>query len=250
LLHARGSDLFGILNGIDTEEWDPETDHHIAANYSARDLRGKRECKLDLLRSYGLPEDEDRPVIGCVSRLSDQKGFDLILEVIDFVLDRGAAFVLLGSGAHVYEQEFQRLRDRRPRQVGVYFNFNNELAHKIEAGADMFLMPSRFEPCGLNQMYSLRYGTVPIVHATGGLDDTVQDFDRTTRSGTGFKFRHYHSSRLLEKIYEALLVYADRDLWRALMRNGMRVDFSWERSARRYAEVYEMLSRRGATVGV
>lgn len=250
LLRARRHDLFGILNGVDYDEWSPERDHRIAANYSAEDLSGKAECKRDLLRSFGLPEDTKRPVIGCVSRLSDQKGFDLILETIDFVLDRGAVFILLGSGAHFYEREFQHLRDRRPNQVGVYFGLNTDLAHKVEAGADMFLMPSRFEPCGLNQMYSLRYGTVPVVHATGGLDDTVQDFDRTTVSGNGFKFYSYMSSRLLEKIYEALLVYADRDLWRALMRNGMRADYSWQVSARRYVELYEMLSRRGAAVAV
>jgi starch synthase len=250
LLRARRDDLFGILNGVDYDEWSPERDWRIAANFSIDDLSGKLVCKRDLLRNFSLPEDTDRPVIGCVSRLSDQKGFDLILEVIDFVLDRGAVFILLGSGASIYEREFQRLRDRRPNQVGVYFGINNDLAHKVEAGSDMFLMPSRFEPCGLNQMYSLRYGTVPIVHATGGLDDTVQDFDRTTMSGSGFKFYPFMSSRLLEKIYEALLVYADRDLWRTLMLNGMRADYSWEVSARRYVELYEMLSRRGAAVAV
>ncbi|MEW6209769.1 MAG: glycogen synthase GlgA [Acidobacteriota bacterium] len=250
LLRARRQDLFGILNGVDYDEWSPERDPYIAANFSIENLSGKLACKRDLLRSFGLPEDTERPVIGCVSRLSDQKGFDLILEAIDFVLDRGAVFILLGSGAHIYEREFQRLRDRRPHQVGVYFGLNTDLAHKVEAGADMFLMPSRFEPCGLNQMYSLRYGTVPVVHATGGLDDTVQDFDRTTMSGNGFKFYPFTASRLLEKIYEALLVYADRDLWRALMRNGMRADYSWQVSARRYVELYEILSRRGATVAV
>ncbi len=250
LLRARSRDLFGILNGVDYDTWSPERDHRIAANFSARDLGGKRECKCDLLRAFDLPDDTDRPVIGCVSRLSDQKGFDLILVVIDFVLDRGAIFILLGSGAHHYEREFQRLRDRRPDQVGVFLDFNDDLAHRVEAGADMFLMPSRFEPCGLNQMYSLRYGAVPIVHATGGLDDTVEDFDRSTRSGNGFKFRHYTASRLLEKIYEALLVYAEGDLWRTVMLNGMRADYSWDRSARHYVEVYEMLSRRGAAIVV
>ncbi len=250
LLRARRQDLFGILNGVDYDEWSPEKDWRIAANFSIEDLSGKLECKRDLLRSFQLPEDTSRPVIGCVSRLSDQKGIDLILEVIDFVLDRGAVFIILGSGANVYEREFQRLRDRRPHQVGVYLNFNDDLAHKIEAGSDMFLMPSRFEPCGLNQMYSLRYGTVPVVHATGGLDDTVQDFDRTTMDGNGFKFYPFAASRLLEKIYEALLVYADRDLWRTLMGNGMRADYSWESSARRYVELYDMLARRGAAVAV
>ncbi len=245
LLRARRRDLFGILNGVDYDEWNPETDPFIAAPYSPRDLKGKVECKRDLLRTFHLPEALDRPVIGCVSRLSDQKGFDLILEVIDRVLDRGAIFVLLGSGASLYEREFQRLRDRRPDQVGVYFGLSNELAHKVEAGADLFLMPSRFEPCGLNQLYSLKYGTVPVVHAVGGLEDTIQDYDRGEGTGNGFKFYEYRAWRLLEKIYEALLVYADREHWRTLMLNGMRADFSWENSARRYVELFEWLLRRG-----
>jgi starch synthase len=250
LLRSRSQDLFGILNGIDYDEWNPETDPLIAAHYSVNDLSGKRACKQDLLRVFGLPDDVDRPLIACISRLSDQKGFDLILDVLRPMLDRGAAFVLLGSGADYFERRFQEARDERPWQVGVYFGFSNELAHKIEAGADMFLMPSRFEPCGLNQMYSLRYGTVPIVRAAGGLDDTVQNFDRTTRSGSGFKFYEYESWRLLEKIYEALLVYADRDLWRTLMQNGMRADHSWNISARHYVELYEGLARRGAAAVV
>lgn len=205
------------------------------------DLSGKRECKRDLLRAFGLPEDDTRPLIGCVSRLSDQKGFDLILDVIWKVLERGVNFVLLGSGAESYERAFQSLRDARPSQVGVYFGLSNEMAHKIEAGADMFLMPSRFEPCGLNQMYSLKYGTAPIVRATGGLDDTIENFDRATRQGNGFKFYDYEAGKLLEKIYEALMVYADRELWRALMLNGMRADYSWAVSARRYVALYERM---------
>jgi starch synthase len=250
LLRSRSRDLFGILNGIDYDEWNPETDPLIAARYSMNDLSGKLACKQDLLRSFGLPDDLDRPLVGSISRLSEQKGFDLILDVLRPLLERGAIFVLLGSGADYYERHFQTARNERPGQVGVYFGFSNDLAHKIEAGADMFMMPSRFEPCGLNQMYSLRYGTVPIVRAAGGLDDTVQNFDRTTRSGNGFKFYEYESWRLLEKIYEALLVYADRHLWRTLMQNGMRADYSWSVSARRYVELYERLARRGAAAVV
>jgi len=250
LLRARRSDLFGILNGVDYDEWDPEHDHLIPANYSANDLGGKAHCKRDLLQSFGLPQEMDRPLMACISRLSDQKGFDLILEIIDRALDRGTIFLLLGSGADHYERRFQELRDRRPGQVACYFGFSNELAHRIEAGADIFLMPSAFEPCGLNQMYSLRYGTVPIVHSVGGLDDTIQDFDRGARTGNGFKFRDYNPSRLLEKIYEALLVYADRDLWRTLMLNGMRADYSWNRSAQHYVELYQLLARRGAAAVV
>ncbi|HSO76152.1 MAG TPA: glycosyltransferase, partial [Blastocatellia bacterium] len=150
----------------------------------------------------------------------------------------------------MYERIFQSLRDSRRNQVGVYLGFSNELAHKIEAGSDMFLMPSRFEPCGLNQMYSLKYGTVPIVRAAGGLDDTIENFDRSTGRGTGFKFYEYNSARLLEKIYEALMVYSDQNLWRRLMLNGMHADFSWDRSARRYVELYESLARHGASAAV
>jgi starch synthase len=250
LLRARQGDLYGILNGVDYDEWSPENDRYLAAQFSVDDLGGKRECKRDLLRMFGLPEDLDRPLIGCISRLSDQKGFDLIFDIAGRMLDRGVTFVLLGSGAESYERGFQALREARREQVGVYLGFSNELAHKIEAGADMFLMPSRFEPCGLNQMYSLKYGTVPIVRAAGGLDDTIENFDRATGRGNGFKFYDYDSARLLEKIYEALLVYADRDLWRTLMLNGMRADFSWDNSARRYVELYERLARRGASATV
>ncbi|MEK6321831.1 MAG: glycogen synthase GlgA [Acidobacteriota bacterium] len=250
LLRARRNDLFGILNGVDYDEWNPETDNYIAANYSASDLSGKLECKRDLLRAFDLPEDLDRPLIGCISRLSDQKGFDLILSIADRMLEAGVAFVLLGSGEEVYERAFQALRDARRSQVGVYLGFSNELAHKIEAGADMFLMPSRFEPCGLNQMYSLKYGTVPIVRAAGGLDDTIVNFDHTALRGNGFKFYEYDSERLLEKIHEAILVYAEPDLWRALMLNGMRADYSWTESARHYAELYQILVGVGASATV
>jgi starch synthase len=247
LLRARRNDLYGILNGVDYDEWNPEIDPLIAARYSVNDLSGKLECKRDLLRTFGLPEELDRPLVGCISRLSDQKGFDLIFKSIERMLERGITFILLGSGAEIYERGFQALRKARPLQVGVYLNLSNELAHKIEAGADIFLMPSKFEPCGLNQMYSLKYGTVPIVRAVGGLDDTIEDFDRATRRGNGFKFYEYNSERLLEKFYEAIMVYADRELWRALMMNGMRADYSWNASAKHYIEVYERLARRGAS---
>jgi starch synthase len=250
LLRARSADLFGILNGVDYEEWSPENDRYIVARYSVNDLSGKRECKRDLLRTFGLDENLNRPLIGCISRLSDQKGFDLILEISEKMLDSGVSFVLLGSGAEVYEQAFQALQKARPSRVGVYLGFSNELAHKIEAGADMFLMPSRFEPCGLNQMYSLRYGTVPIVRGVGGLEDTIENFDRSTGRGNGFKFYEYNSACLLEKIREALEVYAEQELWRRVMLNGMRADFSWDASARKYVELYENLARRGAAAAV
>lgn len=250
LLRARSDVLFGILNGVDYDEWDPAKDKYIAAHYSPDDLSGKTRCKRDLLRAFGLPEHLDRPLIGCISRLSDQKGFDLILAIADRMLDRDVAFVLLGSGTEQYERAFQALRDARRSQVAVYLGFSNEFAHKIEAGSDMFLMPSRFEPCGLNQMYSLKYGTVPIVRAAGGLDDTIENFDRATLRGNGFKFYEYDPQRLLEKVYEALDTYAQPNLWRALMLNGMRADFSWDASARRYVDLYQKLVGVGASATV
>jgi starch synthase len=246
LLRSRAADLYGILNGVDYDEWSPEVDPYIAENYSSGDPSGKLECKRDLLKLFGLAEDTGAPLIGCISRLSDQKGFDLILDVIGQVLDRGVSLALLGSGADSYERAFQALKDSRPSQVGVYLGYSNEIAHKIEAGADMFLMPSRFEPCGLNQMYSLKYGTVPIVRAAGGLDDTIENFDRTTGRGNGFKFAEYSPGRLLEKIYEALLTFADRRLWNTLVMNGMASDFSWNRSAERYIEVYRRIASYSA----
>jgi len=250
LLRARRDDLYGILNGVDYDEWDPVNDKYITANFSANDLTGKIECKRDLLRVFELPEELDRPLIGCISRLSDQKGFDLILQIADKMLERGAAFVLLGSGNEAYERAFQALREAKRSQVAVYLGFSNELAHKIEAGSDMFLMPSRFEPCGLNQMYSLRYGTVPIVRAAGGLDDTIEDFDPATQRGNGFKFQEYRADRLLEKIHQAIDVFGDQSLWRILMSNGMLADFSWDTSARSYVELYQKLVGIGASATV
>jgi starch synthase len=242
LLRWRRNDLIGILNGVDYNEWNPETDRFIAANYSIRDLGGKTQCKRDLLEKYHLPVDLDRPIIAVVTRLTPQKGIDLIIDAVWRLLEAGAYFVLLGSGAKSYEEYFQHVRDNVPNQVGVYFGYNNELAHQIEAGADMFLMPSSYEPCGLNQMYSLKYGTVPIVRGVGGLDDTIRNFERTNEQGNGYKFYEYSVDQLLEKYYEALMVYHDRGQWQKLQRNGMRADFSWERSAQNYMTAYHQVA--------
>jgi starch synthase len=238
LLRMRRKALFGILNGIDVNEWNPATDHHLAANYSWHNLSGKRVCKQQLIQQFALRQDFDRPLIGVISRLSAQKGFDLIIQIIGRVLETAANFVLLGSGAGEYEHFFQQLRNRYPDRVGVYFGINNPLAHQIEAGSDIFLMPSAYEPCGLNQMYSLRYGTVPIVRATGGLDDTVINFNRARMEGNGFKFYDYQSEQLLERIYESLIAYGEPDVWRRIMLNGMQQDFSWQVSARKYLDLY------------
>ena len=240
LLRARGDRLAGITNGVDYSVWNPETDPQIAANFSVDDLSGKRECKIDLLRRFGLPQDADRPVLAIISRLVGQKGYDLIRSLADWILQTGAFFIALGAGAKEYEDFLQRWHDVAPQQVGIYKGYAGEpLAHQIEAGADMFLMPSLYEPCGLNQMYSMRYGTVPIVRATGGLDDTVQQFDPRTGTGTGFKFGPYEAGALLEKIREALYFYARPDDWQKIQRNGMLVDNSWTAAAKKYLELYQ-----------
>ncbi len=238
ILRARSDRLVGITNGVDYDVWNPATDKHLAAHYNAENLSGKRMCKLDLLRRFGLPENLDRPIIASVSRLTSQKGFDLIKEAAGAILETGATFIALGSGAKEYEDFLQALRVAAPGQVGVFVGFNDPLAHQIEAGADIFLMPSLYEPCGLNQMYSTRYGTVPVVRATGGLDDTVQDFDRLSGNGNGFKFQRYAAGPMLEKILEALYYYAEPETWRKIQLNGMRVDNSWRAAAAKYMSLY------------
>lgn len=242
LLRWRKNDLLGILNGVDYGEWNPAHDPHLVAHFSPDHLGGKRECKRALLQQYHLPEDLDRPLIGLITRLTTQKGIDLLANAIWRILDTGAMFVMLGSGAQSYEDYFQHVRDSRPQQVGVYFGYNTALAHKIEAGADLYVMPSAYEPCGLNQMYSLKYGTVPIVRGVGGLEDTITNFERTTQQGNGFKFYDYSADRLVEKFYEALLVYDDKELWGQLQRNGMLADHSWERAAREYLNAYQLVA--------
>lgn len=238
LLRWRSRDLIGILNGVDYTEWNPAHDPYTIAHFSPGHLEGKSACKLDLLKQFYLPEDLSRPVVAIISRLTSQKGLDLLANAIWRILDTGALFVLLGSGNESYEGYFQHVRDTMPQQVGVYFGYNATLAHKIEAGADMYVMPSAYEPCGLNQMYSLKYGTVPIVRGTGGLDDTIENFDRANGQGNGFKFYDYSPDRLVEKFYEALLVYDDKELWRQVQRNGMLADFSWSRAAQEYMRAY------------
>jgi starch synthase len=243
----RADKLVGILNGVDYSIWSPETDTLIAQNYSALNLDGKKACKKDLLNAFKLPadkpEDLDRPVVGIVSRFADQKGFDLIAQVAGEMMKEDLSLVVLGTGQTEYERLFKLLAEKYPGSVGVKFAYDNPLAHKIEAGADMFLMPSRYEPCGLNQIYSLRYGTVPVVRATGGLDDTVQNFDAKTQQGTGFKFDAYDGNALLECLRGALKVYREPKWWRVLQKNGMAKDFSWKTSAAAYVTLYEAAKR-------
>jgi starch synthase len=240
VLKARSGTVNGILNGVDYNEWSPQTDKFIAAHYSPEDLSGKLKCKQDLLAEFSVPKaDPKLPVIGIVSRFAAQKGFDLISLAADRLAREEMIVVALGAGDKEYEDLFRRLNKQFPQKFAVKVAYDNKIAHKIEAGADMFLMPSRYEPCGLNQIYSLKYGTVPVVRATGGLDDTIENWDPHTRKGTGFKFTEYSGEALLATIRAALQAYRDQESWRALMRNGMSRDFSWTASAKEYVRVYD-----------
>jgi len=244
LLRGRLDALAGILNGVD-DEWDPATDPLIPANYSAADMSGKAVCKRRLQEETGLGVDPDRPLIGLVSRLTGQKGIELIERVVPWLIEqRRFSFAVLGSGERRYEDFFNALQAHFRGRVSYYQGFSNELAHWIEAGSDFFLMPSLYEPCGLNQMYSLKYGTVPIVRRTGGLADSVQQVDPSDGSGTGILFRHYDDAGLAWAINSALDLYSNRPLMAQVIANGMAQDFSWERQGRRYVDLYRALTVR------
>jgi starch synthase len=241
ILARRAKDLVGILNGIDTDAWNPETDPYLPEHYSVARLDRKRTAKRDLLQTLGLTVDEasmTRPMIGLVSRLTDQKGFDLIEGAADRLMAFDASWAMLGSGDPRYERFWSGLAALHRDRVGVKIGFDERLAHLVEAGSDLFLMPSRFEPCGLNQMYSLRYGTLPVVRATGGLDDTVVDADEQPAKGTGFKFREYSPDALAATVGRAMAAYGDTRRWQTLQRRAMRQDHSWDVSAREYVKVY------------
>ncbi len=243
LLARRRNALTGILNGIDTAQWDPARDPHIARNYDATSLEGKATNKRALQRRAGLPQSE-APVLGLVSRLTAQKGVDFVLEIGRALAEIPAQLVMLGRGDPRYEREVAALAHACPRHVSATIGFDEPLAHMIEAGADAFLMPSRFEPCGMNQMYSQRYGTAPIVRATGGLADSVEDFSAATGAGTGFVFHEQNAAAFLAAIRRSIEIHRDKTCWRRLQRNGMARDFSWKASARRYLEIYQQVARR------
>jgi starch synthase len=242
VLKSRAGRLQGILNGVDYGAWNPETDKLIPANYTPDNLKGKEICKRVLLETMGARKPRlDRPLIGMVSRFDRQKGFDLIADIAERLMAIDLYVVALGTGDPAYEKLFRELAGKYPDRFLVKVAYDNTLAHQIEAGADLFLMPSRYEPCGLNQIYSMKYGTVPVVRATGGLDDTVEVFDG--KEGTGFKFAEYKPEALLAALRRALEVYRQPKLWQRLMRNCMRKDFSWPHSAEQYARVYESLRK-------
>jgi len=238
VFRERAANLSGILNGADYEVWNPETDQFISQKYSRSNLSGKKVCKAELQRTFNLPENPDVPVIGMVSRLTAQKGLDLLAEALKELLSSGAQLVLLGTGDKPYQELFRKLHRRYPKKVGVRIAFDEPLSHKIIAGADMLLMPSRYEPCGLNQMMSMRYGTVPVVRDTGGLSDTVTDYREKTKAGTGVTFADYDAPSLVAAVKRAVFLYGKKAHWQTMMKNGMAVDFSWRASAEKYERLY------------
>jgi starch synthase len=254
VVSARSDRLVGIINGVDYTLWNPEKDKLISAKYSARDLTGKHACKQRLLELFQIPvEHLTKPVIGIVSRFADQKGFDLIAERAHELMQEDLVLLVLGTGDRRYEDLFRSLAAAYPGRVGVKIAYDEAIAHKIEAGSDMFLMPSRYEPCGLNQVYSLKYGTVPIVRATGGLDDTIESFDVEQGTGTGFKFAEYSGRALVQCVRQALQYFADQRIWKRIQLNGMAQDFSWKASAAEYARLYSQAQalhgpRQGARI--
>jgi starch synthase len=244
VLKKRVRDLHGILNGADYSVWDPAGDSHIPVLYGPGTMEGKKKDKLALVEEMGLtPSLMARPVLGMISRLSSQKGCGLLAEILEKLMKLGVGLVILGAGEEKYETILVRLAERHRGSMAVRIGFDDPLAHRIMAGADMLLVPSQYEPCGLTQMYALRYGTVPVVRATGGLDDTIVEFDPVENKGNGFKFGPYEAAPFLRAIRRAMGVFKDRESWRRLMQNGMKEDFSWDRSARQYLEIYESLVR-------
>lgn len=246
VLHSRAADVHGILNGVDYKEWDPATDHKIAAHYTPENLEGKRECRRDLLHAFGATHvGEETAVLGIVSRFATQKGFDLIAHVAPKLLTGDVFLIALGTGEPYYEEAFRKIQQRYPANAAIKIAYDTTLAHKIEAGADIFLMPSRYEPCGLNQIYSMKYGTVPVVHATGGLQDTVEEWNPATQAGTGFKYAGQTSDEFYRALEQALHVFRnDKKSWTKIMRNGMAKHYSWTEPAAGYVVVYRQVARR------
>jgi starch synthase len=241
VLQQRKQDLFGILNGVDYSIWNPESDPLIEANFGAANLKGKEQNKISLLEQVGLPYIPKVPLIGIISRLDEQKGFDLIGEAINDIIKMNAQVVILGTGQPHFHTLLEKISKSHPNQVAAQLVFDNKLAHLIEAGSDMFLMPSRYEPCGLNQMYSLRYGTIPIVRKTGGLADTICDYIANPSKGNGFVFEAYNAKAMLKTIHNAVQAYKDEKNWQKLVKRCMRQDFSWEAAAEKYIKLYTKL---------
>ena len=243
ILKRRSKSLYGILNGVDYSEWSPEVDQWIPGKYDSKSLTNKIVDKQQLLGFCNLPYDENVPCIGLISRLVDQKGLDLIVKKFDQIMEPGVQFIILGKGEEKYQEFFTAAAQKYPQQFAAFFRFDNRLAHLIEAGCDMFLMPSKFEPCGLNQLYSLRYGTIPIVRKTGGLADTVVDFSTDEQKGTGFVFEKYDADDFLTTLKLAVHTFGDKKKWKGMIRRGMKQDFSWKASSREYIKLYTKLNK-------
>jgi starch synthase len=247
VVRSRAEPPFGILNGIDYKAWDPASDPRIPAPYSEYALSDKRKSKEAIYRKFEIDESRlDCPLLAMISRIDVQKGIDLVVAILDDLLSQEVTFVLLGSGNKETERKLGTIVEGHPGKSALYLGYDDDLAHLIEAGADIFLMPSKYEPCGLNQMYSMRYGTPPVVRATGGLADTVQEFDPSTGRGTGFRFEPYDPFHFKEAVGRAMACWQNPEIWKRVMLNGMRSDFSWARSATRYAEVYESIRTRNS----
>src|SRR5262245_7524524 len=244
LLRERSGKLIGNLNGIDDALWKPATDRLIPATKSTTNLTGKSDKKRDLPQTYGLDAvNREWPLLAMITRIDVQKGFDLVISILDYLLSKNLYFVLLGSGNKETEAYLRTVIDRHPGKGGIRFELDNGSAHLVEAGADIFLMPSKYEPCGLNQMYSLRYGTIPVVRRTGGLADTVQEYNPATNEGTGFLFTDYDVEQFRAAVDRALALWPDKEKWRALMLNGMRQNLNWEKSATKYLDAYRRVGK-------
>jgi starch synthase len=238
ILRTRKKDLYGIVNGIDYEDWNPEKDRFLPTVFGPNNVDNKAVCKKALQEAFGLPVNGSVPLLATISRLADQKGFDLIASSMEEMISSGLQYLVLGTGERKYHDLFTGLARRFPKSFAVKIAYDNKLAHLIEGGADMFLMPSQYEPCGLNQLYSLKYGTVPIVRGVGGLEDTIIDYTKTPEAGTGFKFYEYSKDAMVEAIDRALKLFKDGDAWHSLVMRCMSQDFSWERSAKEYLGLY------------
>ncbi|HUV86282.1 MAG TPA: glycogen synthase GlgA [bacterium] len=244
VLRQRRADLHGVLNGIDYAIWNPKKDPHITANYRAENLKGKTLCKQMLEKENGFTFENKKALVGIVSRLADQKGFDILVDGIDSILQLPCRYVLLGTGDRKYHRLFEEVAKRHPKKFSAHLVFDDAMAHRIYAGSDMVLMPSRYEPCGLGQMIAMAYGTVPVVRGTGGLADTVIDADYNKREGVGFAFGPYTGRAMVEALERALVAYGRPRRWRNIIRHGMAKDFSWERSARAYMKLYRMAKKK------
>jgi starch synthase len=245
ILRERSRSLYGILNGVDYNKWDPSRDNHLAFCYSKKSISGKTLCKEALIKEMGLdPSINNLPLLGLVSRLDSQKGLDILVKTLDNILNLDVGMVILGSGDKGIQDAFRKAAEQHKGRMAIYIGFNEPLAHRIMAGIDLILIPSRYEPCGLTQMYALRYGTIPLVRATGGLNDTIEPFDEKTSKGNGFKFVPYDTKALLEQLELAIRIFRDKMVWKRLMANGMSMDFSWDNSAKAYVDLYRSIMKK------